>query len=275
MLESPYYIVYPVPFGRGTVQETAMSLWDYYLQYMTELCEGTRSAPEGIMLHAASAGERAVELQKQLSEMSIAEFVRRCAAAEGKELPQSLYDEFDEGALTELLTKLMSESTQAEEEPPETRTEEPDPDAGKHAFEVFCDCLALDERLIAYLIEVLKSGDRLAFYKLSQITTKLDLDPDEFLYWLAHREDYAGEEEAACAAIMDRCLTRLYEEKQGELLAALLAGDRKTFELFRCEAPELQHLPAATFEWYGKNYLDRDYPLRFLLKCNGVKLPKE
>ena len=88
-----------------------MSLWDYYLQYMTELCEGTRSAPEGIVLHAASAGERAVELQKQLSEMSIAEFVRRCAAAEGKELPQSLYDEFDEGALTELLTKLMSEST--------------------------------------------------------------------------------------------------------------------------------------------------------------------
>ena len=151
----------------------------------------------------------------------------------------------------------------------------PGPRAGKHAFEVFCDCLALDERLIAYLIEVLKSGDRLAFYKLSQITTKLDLDPDEFLYWLAHREDYAGEEEAACAAIMDRCLTRLYEEKQGELLAALLAGDRKTFELFRCEAPELQHLPAATFEWYGKNYLDRDYPLRFLLKCNGVKLPKE
>ena len=65
MLESPYYIyyiVYPVPFGRCTVQETAMSLWDYYLQYMTELCEVTRSAPEGIVLHAAAAEVLAVEL---------------------------------------------------------------------------------------------------------------------------------------------------------------------------------------------------------------------
>ena len=29
--------------------------------------------------------------------------------------------------------------------------------------------------------------DRAEFFKLSQITTKLDLDPEEFLYWLAHQ----------------------------------------------------------------------------------------
>lgn len=149
----------------------------------------------------------------------------------------------------------------------------PDPDAGKHAFEVFCDCIELDEQLTAYLIDVLKRKDALAFFKLSQVTTKLDLNPDEFLYWLAHREDYGTEDEHACAAIMDACLARLYEEKQGELLAALLSGDQTTFELFRTEAPELQHLPAATFEWYSKNYLDRDYPLRFILMCNGVEFP--
>lgn len=80
-------------------------------------------------------------------------------------------------------------------------------------------------------------------------------------------------EERACAAIMDACFARLYEEKQGELLGALLSGDRKTFELFRTEAPELRHLPAATYEWYSKNYLDRDYPLRFILMCNGVEFP--
>lgn len=256
-----------------------MTLWDYYLQYMTELCEGTRKAPEGIVLSASSAEDRAVELQKQLSEMSIAEFVRCCAAAEGKELPQELYDEFDEGALTEMLTKLMAQGSDASEDAPSAAENAeppvPDPDEGKHAFEVFCDCLELDDRLVSYLIEVLKSGDKLAFFKLSQITTKLDLDPDEFLYWLAHREDYADDEERACAAIMDACLARLYEEKQGELLAALLSGDQKTFELFRIDAPELQHLPAATFAWYSKNYLDRDYPLRFLLSCNGVKFPEE
>ena len=35
----------------------------------------------------------------------------------------------------------------------------------------------------------------------------------------------------------------------------------------------LTKLPAATYEWYSKNYLDRDYPLRFILMCNGVEFP--
>ena len=247
-----------------------MTLWDHYLTYMTELCEGRRKAPDGIVLNGTTQEERIAQLQTALSQMGVAEFVRACATADGTVLPQSLYDEFDENALAESLTAQIAQAGEPQDEPPA-----PDPDAGKHAFEIFCDCLALDDRLIAYLIEVLKSGDRLAFFKLSQITTKLDLDPDEFLYWLAHREDYGSDEERACAAIMDACFERLYKEKQGELLAALLSGDQKTFELFRMDAPELQHLPAATFAWYSKNYLDRDYPLRFILRCSGVKLPEE
>ena len=87
--------------------------------------------------------------------------------------------------------------------------------------------MELDEQLVAYLIDILKRGDKAAFYKLSQVTTQLDLDPREFLYWLAHREDYGTDDERACAAIMDACFARLYEEKQGELLGALLSGDRK------------------------------------------------
>ena len=158
-------------------------------------------------------------------------------------------------------------------EPSEGESPAPDPDAGKHAFEVFCDCIALDEQLVAYLIDVLKRQDRTAFYKLSQVTTHLDLDPREFLYWLSHREDYGSTDERACALIMDACFTRLYEEQQGELLAALFSGDRQTFELFRTEAPELRQVPAATYEWYSRNYLDRDYPLRFILRCNGVTFP--
>ena len=47
-----------------------------------------------------------------------------------------------------------------------------------------------------------------------------------------------------------------------------------TFELFRCEAPELLHLPEATFDWYCRNYLDRDYPLRMILRLNGVEFPE-
>ena len=41
----------------------------------------------------------------------------------------------------------------------------------------------------------------------------------------------------------------------------------------RCEAPELRQLPVATYMWFEKNYLDRDYPLRFVLRCNGVQFP--
>ena len=50
---------------------------------------------------------------------------------------------------------------------------------------------------------------------------------------------------------------------------------RLRFEAFRCEAPELVHLPAATFEWYEKNYLNRDYPIRFIMRLNGVVFPDE
>ena len=134
--------------------------------------------------------------------------------------------------------------------------------------------LASAERFYELLIDVLKRMDRKEFFKLSQITTKLDLDPEEFLYWLGHREVYAGEEERACAAIMDAALLRLANEGRLDVAAALLSGDQKTFETFRCEAPELVHLPAATFAWYEKNYLDRDYPIRLIMRLNGVKFPE-
>ena len=58
------------------------------------------------------------------------------------------------------------------------------------------------------------------------------------------------------------------------LLAALLSGDEQTFCRFRCDAPELRSLPQATFEWYSTYYLDRYYPVRFLMKFNGVKFPE-
>ncbi len=35
------------------------------------------------------------------------------------------------------------------------------------------------------------------------------------------------------------------------------------------------HLPEATFDWYCRNYLDRDYPLRMILRLNGVEFPEK
>ena len=249
-----------------------MTLFDYYLQYMTELWEGKRPAPEGITLpEGGDESARIQALGQQLQTMGMAHFVRACAAQDGTELPEELFTESgDLGGFQAFLQNVDA----APDEPAPQPDDQPDRDADKHAFEVFLDCIAMDDGLVQYLIDVLKRMDRKEFFKLSQITTKLDLDPEEFLYWLGHREDYAGEEERACAALMDAVLLRLAEEKRLDVLAALLSGDQKTFEALRCEAPELIHVPAATFEWYEKHYLDRDYPIRLIMRLNGVQFPE-
>ena len=158
-----------------------MELCDYYLKYMNALCEGTLAAPEGIALSGETPEERAMSLQAALKNISVPDFVRRCARAAGDALPDGLLDRFNEEDFARALFARMAlgGAPQAEEPPaPAEEADEPapDPDAGKHAFEVFCDCLMLDENLIAYLIDVLKANDRTGFYKLSQITTHLDLD---------------------------------------------------------------------------------------------------
>ncbi len=251
-----------------------MTLFEYYLKYMSEICEGTRKAPDGINITENDEMKKAMELQQQISAMGIPDFVRLCAQEDGVEIPQEEYDNFDPNDMMRSFQQMMAAQEAAPVQEPEPEKEpEPDPDAGKHAFEVFLDCIALDDGLVQYLIKVLKDKDWKEFYKLSQITTKMDLDPEEFLFWLGNRELYSDEEEQACATIMDQCLLRLKDEGKLEILAALLSGDQQTFEIFRCEAPELQHLPAATFEWFAKNYLDRDYPIRLLMKLNGVEFP--
>lgn len=249
-----------------------MPLFDYYLRYMTEVWEGTRPAPEGITLpEGGDENARIQALGQQLQDMGMAAFVRACAAQDGTVLPEELFAESNDLGSFELF---LQNAGKAQEAPAaEEKTVTPDPDADKHAFEVFLDCIAMDDGLVQYLIDVLKRMDRKEFFKLSQITTKLDLDPEEFLYWLGRREMYADEEEQGCAVAMDHALLRLADEGRLDVVAALLSGDRNTFETFRCEAPELMHAPIATFEWYEKNYLDRDYPIRLIMRLNGVQFP--
>ena len=248
-----------------------MPLFDYYARYMTELGEGKRPAPEGITLpEDGDEKARIQSLAQQLQAMGMAEFVRACAAQDGTVLPEELFTESgDLGSFQAFLQNVDA----APDEPAPQPDDQPDRDADKHAFEVFLDCIAMDDGLVQYLIDVLKRMDRKEFFKLSQITTKLDLDPEEFLYWLGRRELYAGEEEQACAVMMDHALLRLAEEGRLDVVAALLSGDQKTFETFRCEAPELVHAPVATYDWYARNYLDRDYPIRLIMRLNGVKFP--
>ena len=249
-----------------------MDLFERSLQYMLEIMQGKRTLPEGMVITAEDEEERARQVGEQAAAMGVEALVRACAAQDGEELPEDLvqYDAqgiplSQTGAGFQFFIKKDGAEDAAEETPA------PDPDKGKHAFEVFLDCLALEDNLIVYLIEILKQRDWAEFNKLSRITTNMDLDPEEFLYWLAHREDYANPEEQMCAQIIDRCLERLMVRGETETVAALISGDEATFNAFRREDPELSFLGEHTnYEWYCRNYLDRDYPIRALMRWNGV-----
>ena len=253
-----------------------MTLLQYYLQFVAEICEGARPLPDGITLTQTDEMRRAVELQSQIQAMGIPAFVRRCAEASGIEIPEAEYEHFDLSQLTQALSQLTAQQNAAPEaaETPQEAPEEPVRSEIRDIYEVFLDSVCLEDDLLLYLIDVLKRRDAEAFRTLSHAAARTILDMDDFLAWLGNKELLAPVEEGACARIMDACLERLCGEERMELLAALLAGDQKTFELFRCEAPELQHLPDATYEWFSKYYLDRYYPVRFMMKYRGIEFPK-
>ena len=43
--------------------------------------------------------------------------------------------------------------------------------------------------------------------------------------------------------------------------------------LCKRDAPGLLQVPAATYKWYSNHDPDRNDPLRFILRCNGVAFP--
>ena len=257
-----------------------MNLIEYYLKYLQELGDGNRMPPEGMELTEQEPIARAAELQTQIQAIGIPEFVRRCAQADGHTLPPEVYENYKPEELMAALNALASQELPQEEsgasqpdpaEPPKID----EPDGPRSAYEVLLDCCLLDESLLLYLIDVLKRGAEEEFQKLALVTARKAFTQADFLYWFSTKQDRAEQEELICVTLMDAVFDRLAAEGQKELIAALLCGDQTTFELFRCDAPELQHLPEATFEWYEKNYLQGYYPVRYMLKYNGVALPKE
>ena len=91
-----------------------MTLFEYYLQYMTRICEGSLEAPEGITLTETDEVRRAMELQQQIGAMGIPAFVRACAAAAGDEIPREAYDNF---SMDDALSAARALTEQAREEP--------------------------------------------------------------------------------------------------------------------------------------------------------------
>mgnify|MGYP004581431285 CR=1 FL=1 len=257
-----------------------MKLADYYLRYCEAVGEGALAAPEGIALTENEPLRRAAELQTQIAAMGVPEFVRRCAALEGADIPQALYDAFCPEELMQALAG-QAGAEQSESEPAETADDEltppqiDEPDGPRSAYEVLLDCCFLEEPLFRYLVDVLRRGADDEFQKLALVTARKAFTQADFLYWFATKQERAPQDELICVTVMDACLDRLAQEGQNELIAALLCGDQKTFELFRCEAPELVHLPQATFAWYEENYLKGYYGIRYMLKFHHIAFPKE
>ena len=234
-----------------------MTLWERYLRYFSEVCAGTRPLPPGLTSQAEDEMAKVVELQTQVLAMGIPAFAAACAAQDGEPIPQAELDGFDLQAVLQSLEEKPAEPVKTEI---------------RNIYEVFLDSVCLEESLLAYLIDLLRRDDRAGFKKLSQVAARTHLDMDDFRVWLGNKELLGGEEEQLCVRVMDQCLTRLMDEGRAEVAAALLSGDEKTFLAFRAEAPELLHLPAATYQWFCKNYLDRYYPVRFMIRANGVTL---
>lgn len=67
-----------------------MTLFDHYLEYMTQLLEGRRSPPEGITLPEGDVTEKAASLSRQLQQMGATAFVRACARQDGVTLPEEI-----------------------------------------------------------------------------------------------------------------------------------------------------------------------------------------
>lgn len=248
-----------------------MSLIPYYLQFVSEICEGKRPLPEGFALHETDDLKKAVELQTQIQTVGIPEFVRRCAAQTGESIPQADYDAFDPNDLNAAIAQLAAERAPEPDEPAEPA--EPVKTETRDIFEVFLDSICLEDELVNYLLDVLLRKSDGEFRILSRAAARTVLSMDDFLAWLGNRELLGSTDEQACVRIMDGCLDRLVREQRVEVAAALISGDQATFEIFRTEAPELVHLPEATFEWFNKYYLSGYYPVRFILRTKGVVFP--
>ena len=253
-----------------------MTLIEYYLRDLQQLADGSRIPPEGIELTETEPMQRATQLQAQIQAIGIPEFVRRCAEQDGEVLPDELYESFRPEELMAALSAMTSQADEVCEEDDENAPPKIDePDGPRNAYEVLLDCCCLDDKLLYYLIDILRREAEEEFQKMALVTTRKAFTRADFLYWFATKQNRAPQEELICVTIIDACLDRLAAEGQTELIAALICGDQTTFELFRCEAPELLHLPDATYEWFERNYLEKLYPIRYMLKFNGISFPKE
>ena len=95
-----------------------MTLFDHYLEYMTQLLEGRRSPPEGITLPEGDVTEKAASLSRQLQQMGATAFVRACAHQDGVTLPEEIYRQADDTTSLQQLLQSAVQQTPVQEASP-------------------------------------------------------------------------------------------------------------------------------------------------------------
>ena len=181
-----------------------MNIIERYFLYIQEINEGTRPAPEGITLTETSPIAKAGELQARIMEMGVPTFVSLCAAQDGETIPDKELDSFRRedlvAALQEMLTPPAEEPVP--EEDPSAPPQIAEPDGPRSVYEVLIDCCSLDEKLMYYLIDVLKRQAEEEFQKLALVTTRKAFTRGDFLYWYGTKENRASREELICVILM-------------------------------------------------------------------------
>ncbi|MBP3412947.1 MAG: hypothetical protein J6K89_06765, partial [Oscillospiraceae bacterium] len=177
-----------------------MTVIERYFLYIQQINEGERALPQGMTLSQTDPLAKAGELQAQIQDMGIPSFLKLCAAQDGEELSQEYLDSFRQEDLVEALQAMLS--TEMPEEAPQEDDSAPpqiqEPDGPRSAYEVLIDCCSLDEKLMYYLIDVLKRGAEEEFQKLALVTTRKAFTQADFLYWYSTKAQRGSEEELIC-----------------------------------------------------------------------------
>ena len=85
-----------------------MTLWESYLQYTSGVLDGSKPCPAGITIEGTDDMARAASLLTQAEKLGMDGFVKACAAAEGVEIPQDVFDDYKPQEIEALLEQLSA-----------------------------------------------------------------------------------------------------------------------------------------------------------------------
>ena len=246
------------------MQEACMTLLERYLNYLSQICEGSRTPPEGILLTRTGDMEKAIELQQQIAGLGIPEFVKRCAAQDGEKIPEQELESFDASQMLSALTQMdaagealpaAGSACREKAQPEPVKTEIRD------IYEVFLDSVCLEDNLLSYLIDILKRGAKDEFQTLSHAAARTLLRYGrDFCSGSAQRRPWPDPTSGRAQRLWTAVWPASCRKGKGSLPRHFSPAMRRPSSFSGPKRRSSCIFPDATYEWYVQNYLDRYYP---------------